>query len=228
MSFEQERGVYLGTPYLVMFAGFGLVVMLDLVLQQGTIGTLNDAEVLSIIIGLFGLMVGYIVNARYIRTGPPTTTDRNNLFRLGVMAFVMTTLVDSLLSGFLQYVQAVQDIGTVLVLAAAPFEEAFFRLTIASVLYRGIQATPLVSGFGERRVVGTVTSQDVVTMLATALITSWLFTIFHTAVYSVTDTLIMSILFVNSFIYTLVFIWTGDVMTSTTAHLLHNAAVLFL
>jgi membrane protease YdiL (CAAX protease family) len=228
MSFEQERGVYLGTPYLVMFTGFVVAVMLDLVWKQGEIDVTAGAEMTVLLIGLFGLMVGYIVNQRYIRTGPPTATDRKNLFQLGVLAFVLTTFIDSMLSGFFTYTQAVQDIGTVMVLAAAPFEEAFFRLTIASVLYRAMNPLVETIGFGAGRVIGRVTSQDILTALATAFITSWFFSIYHLGVFGATDSLVMSILFVNSFIYTLVYLYTGDIMTSTTAHLLHNAAVLFL
>jgi membrane protease YdiL (CAAX protease family) len=130
---------------------------------------------------------------------------------------------------FSRYRQSLVDIGTVMVLAAAPFEEALFRLTIASVVYRGLN--PLVEAFSRKRLNyrrNYVTKFDYVTMLIASLVTSWLFVIFHAGVYSITDWKVMQFLFLNSVIYTMVYLYTGDIMTSTTAHLLHNAAVMFL
>lgn len=227
MSFEQERGVFLGRPYLLMYSGFVVVLLLDLVLKQGELDVLGGIEVTVLLIGIFGLMIGYIVNIKYIRTGQPTIRDRNNLVNWGFGLFIVVTLIDSLLVGWTQYTQSVQSVGTVITLAAAPFEEALFRFAIASVLYRAMN--PLAElGLGSTRLFRSVTSSDMVTLLVTSLITSFLFTIYHTGVYGATDSLVMSILFINSFIYTMVFLYTGDIMTSTTLHLLHNAAVLFV
>lgn len=227
MSFEQEQGVYLGRPYLLLYMGFVAVLLLDIVLRQGELDVIGGAEVTVLLIGILGLMIGYIVNIKEIRTGQPTQKDRDNLLNFGVGFFIVVTLIDTLLLGWNQYVQSMQNLNVILILAAAPFEEALFRLAIASVLYRSLN--PFAErGFGSTRIFGRVTSSDLMTMLVTSLITSWLFTIYHTGVYGATDSLVMAILFINSFIYTMVFLYTGDIMTSTTLHLLHNAAVLFL
>lgn len=212
---------------MLLYMGFVTVLSLDIVLRQGELGVAGGAEVTVLLIGILGLMVGYIVNINKIRTGHPTQKDKENLMTFGVGFFILVTFIDTLLLGWSQYVQSIQDMNAVLILAAAPFEEAFFRLAIASVLYRA--KDPLAERFlSSTRVIGNVTSSDMVTMIVTSLITSWLFVIFHTGVYGATDSLIMAILFINSFIYTMVFLYTGDIMTSTTLHLLHNAAVLFM
>jgi membrane protease YdiL (CAAX protease family) len=178
LSFEQARGVYFGRPYLLLYSGFVVVLLLDLVLKQGQFDMLGQIEVTVLLVGIFGLFLGYMVNIRYIRTGRPTLKDRSNLLNFGVGMFIVTTLISSALAGWAQYTQSLQDMGAVIVLSAAPFEEALFRFAIASMLY--------------------------------------------------SDPLVHTILFVNSFIYTMVFLYTSDIMTSTTAHLLHNAVALFL
>lgn len=228
MSFEQEQGVYLGRPYLVLYSGFIVVLLFDLVLRQGELDVVGGVEVTVLLIGIFGLMIGYIVNIRQIRTGQPTVKDRDNLLNFGVVFFIVVTVLDSFLLGWMPYIQSVQDIGIVTTLAAAPFEEALFRLAIASVLYRAMNPLAEIGGLGTSRIVGHVTSSDIVTMTVTSLITSWLFAVYHTGVYGASDSLIMAILFINSFIYTMVYLYTGDIMTTTTMHLLHNASVLFL
>lgn len=227
MSFEQKQGVYLGRPYLLLYSGFIVALLLDIVLRQGDLGVAGGAGVTVLLIGIFGLMLGYMANIRHIRMGAPTAKDTNNLLTFGVGFFIIVTLIDSLLLGWELYTQSLQGVGTVIILAAAPFEEALFRFAIASMLYRAVNPFAERS-FGSTRVIGRVTSSDSVTMLVTALITSWLFVIYHTGVYGATDSLVMAILFINSFIYTCVFLYTGDIMTTTTLHLLHNAAVLFL
>jgi membrane protease YdiL (CAAX protease family) len=188
---------------------------------------LGQIEVTVLLVGIFGLFLGYMVNIRYIRTGRPTLKDRSNLLNFGVGMFIVTTLISSALAGWAQYTQSLQDMGAVIVLSAAPFEEALFRFAIASMLYRGIN--PFTERtLGSSNITGRVTSSDFLTMILTALITSWLFVQFHMGVYGESDPLVHTILFVNSFIYTMVFLYTSDIMTSTTAHLLHNAVALFL
>lgn len=229
MSFEQKAGVYLGRPYLLLYGGFVAVLLLDLVLKQGELGLLGGIETTVFFIGIFGLMLGYITNIENARFGQPTLKDRNNLLNFGIGMFLVVTVVDSLMNGWALYTQSVESVGTVITLAAAPFEEALFRLAIASMLYRA--ANPIVEKIGGStgtRIVGSVTSRDIVTMIVTSLVTSWLFAIYHLGVYGVTDSLVMAILFTNSFIYTMVFLYTGDIMATTTLHLLHNASVLFL
>lgn len=227
MSFEQARGVYLGNPYLLMYAGFVVVLLWDLVLRQGQFGVMGQIQVTILLVGMFGLFLGYIVNIRNIRTGRPTMKDRNNLLNFGIGMFLVTTLIDSALAGWVQYTQSLQDMGTVVVLSAAPFEEALFRFAIASMLYRGIN--PFAERtLGSSNITGRVTSSDFLTMILTALITSWLFVQYHMGVYGESDPLVHTILFVNSFIYTMVYLYTSDIMVPATAHLLHNAVALFL
>jgi membrane protease YdiL (CAAX protease family) len=230
-----EEEVVVGRPFYILWAGFFAATVLTLIYAQGVLGQVEGVAVTMLLIGMGGLLGGYVVNMAYLRRADIVTTeDANNVLNFGVGGFVVLTLYNSLTKNFAKYQSAMSQQGIIVTLAAAPFEEAMFRLCLAAAVYRGmLYVVPSlrrsVGGlFGTRNYYsGPANIDRYIAMGLTALFIGWFFVEAHAAVGNISDPLVSSFYFSNSFVYTLLFLYTGNIMVSTTAHLLHNGAVIF-
>lgn len=228
MRLEVEREVVIGRPYLTLFAGFAVAMLLDMVLNQqmGLSQVIQANEMVMLAIGLSGIALGFIVNIGYIRRRDTITPDDvADMSTWGVGTFVVMTIINSLIRGFAQYRAAVAEQTVVIVLAAAPFEEAFFRLFLASLLFRA--QVPVFSQLARTLGIGEGGGRWMA-LVATCMEVAAVFTMFHAAVAPLSDPSVSLFYAINAAAYTFVFLKTGNIMASTTTHLLHNTVVMLL
>ncbi len=230
-----EQEVVVGRPFYLLWAGFVVALVLELVYAQGVLGQTQGIAVTSLLIGIVGLFGGYIVNFAYLRRGDYVTTrDTEQVLTYGVGGFIVMTLVNSLMKGFSDYQATISQTGLIVTLAAAPFEEVFFRLLMAAAVYRGLlfvvpqlrHSITRLFGMSSYRT-GPSEMDRWIAMVLTGLFLGWVFVQFHAAVANILAPSVAAFYFTNSFVYTIIFLYTRNIMVSTTTHLLHNGAMLF-
>ena len=225
-----DKRVYAGLSFVLLFSGFSIALLYDLIMAQGILGAFEAKELIFLVLGIFGLAIGHMVNRMYMVDDRRSAAERRStLLTFGILLFVGMTAITMAMQNFFAYQTSLQEKSAVVVLSAAPFEEAFFRFLLASALFRAmIRILANVGRATNLPFVKDENSQRITAMVITAVIVAMVFVQFHNAVYTLTDPRVYSFLFVNAAAYTIAYLYTGDIMTSTTAHLLHNAAVLFL
>jgi membrane protease YdiL (CAAX protease family) len=219
-----EKKTVVSRSFYLLFAGFAIALVYDLVMAGGSLeNIMQQAAVTSLLLGIVGLVAGRGLYAEQIRHSRPTDKDAENVMVFGIGTFAVMTFLNYMLGTLRHYQADIQTQSMILVLAAAPFEEAFFRFAIAGGLYHGLLA--IIKPIFKQRKMG---GAEEFTMVLTALITSYFFIEFHAAVYNIADPQVWQFLFLNSMAYTIVYLYTGNLMVSTTAHLLNNAAAIML
>lgn len=218
-----EKKTVVSRSFYLLFTGFAVAEVFDLVMAGGSlVDIVQGAEVTSLLLGILGLVAGRYMYENVI-TSQPTDKDRENVLTYGVGTFVVMTFFNYIVGTLQRYQSQIADQSIVITLAAAPFEEALFRLAIAGGLYQAF--VHILRPMFKRMNMG---GAEGMAMVLAALLTSWFFVGFHGAVYSTEDPAVVRFLFTNSFVYTLVYLYTGNLMVSTTAHLLNNSAAIFL
>jgi len=223
--FAVEREVVIGRPYMLFTGGFMLAIVADLVLNQDVgLGDLfRSKEMIMLALGLVGLLAGYVTNMGVIRRQNYVSTgDVEEVTVYGGGLFVLMTIVNTLMANFRRYQASLQEQNIILVLSAPAFEEAFFRLFLTTILFFSFRPaliqTSRLLGLGED-------SGRVMAAVMASVTVSITFMLFHGAVADISDPAIMIFYFVNSFAYCMVWLMTGNLMVTTTAHFMHNFAV---
>lgn len=219
-----EKKTIVSRSFYLLFTGFAVALIYELVMAGGSLeNIIQQAEVTSLLLGIAGLIAGRGLYAEKLKHSRPTDKDAENVLNFGVGTFIFMTFLNYMLGTLRSYQSDIQTQSMIITLAAAPFEEALFRFAIAGGIYNGLVV--IIRPIFARRKMG---GAEEFTMVLTALITSYFFIEFHGAVYDVTDPRVWQFLFMNSFAYTIVYLYTGNLMVSTTAHLLNNAAAIML
>lgn len=223
VGIEQKKIV--SRVYLLIFTGFALAEVYDIVMSGGNISNIAvGAEYTSLLMGVAGLVAGYAMNYDNIKSARPTPKDAENVMTFGLGLFIGMTLFNYLIGSLQSYMSEIQTRSMIITLAAAPFEEALFRLLCASGLFHGF-ITLFRPMFKRMRIGGA----EEFTIILVSIITSYFFLEFHAFVYNVeSDFMTIIFLFSNSLVYTIAYLYTGNLMVSTTAHLLNNSAAVFL
>jgi membrane protease YdiL (CAAX protease family) len=220
-----ERKTIVSRTFLLLFTGFAVAEVLDIVLSGGNLADMiTGAEATSLLLGIVGLFAGFMMSYETIKMSRPTDKDAENVLTFGVGSFIAMTVFNHIVGTLRSYQSEIQHQSLVIVLAAAPFEEALFRLLIATGLYRGFIAIiqPIFKRYG-------LGGAEEFTMVLVAFTTSYIFVGFHGAVYQIeSDMKTVIFLFSNSFVYTVIYLYTGNLMVSTTAHLMNNGAAALL
>jgi membrane protease YdiL (CAAX protease family) len=220
-----ERKVLVSRAFLLLFTGFAVAEVYDLVMSGGNLADIAiGAETTSLLLGIAGLVAGVFMSWDVIKMSRPTDKDAEQVLSYGVGTFIIMTFFNYVIGTLRSYQSQIQTQSLVITLAAAPFEEALFRLLIATGLFRGFIV--IIRPFFKKMKMG---GAEEFTIIFVSLLTSYIFLGFHGAVYNIeSDFQTITFLFSNSFVYTVIFLWTGNLMVSTTAHLLNNGAAAFL
>jgi membrane protease YdiL (CAAX protease family) len=218
-----EERVYLGMAFYLMFAGFAASFLYDLVSSQGVFGIYESKIILILVFGFIGLVGGQAINRKYLADKPRTGEKRREtLWLYGIGMFVALSVYNSTRAYFSVYQSAIQEQSAILIISAGPMEEAFFRLFLASMLFRAFLRVLRNIHF-----IKSDKTAVILAMLLTCIIVSLVFVQFHAGVLEITDPRTFEFLFVNSIGYTFVYLKTGDPVPSATAHMMHNAWVVF-
>ena len=249
-----EKGVYISMSYMLLFVGFAGAHVINIVLGGGDLTTPAAGIGMSqLTLGILGLVVGLAMNYGQM---PKTKAERQKLeledavkgTSYGIGLFVGMTLLNTTIRGFEKYQASLREQELMSLLGAAPFEEAFFRLMVATILFRALlEIVPtlryvLSAGLGtvvalmtgrrsgaRSRVIRTDDPLNRgVAMILTALGVAILFVFLHGSVANIADPEVFRFYFINSFFYTMLYLVTGSLLACTTAHLLHNGAVFLM
>jgi membrane protease YdiL (CAAX protease family) len=208
--------------FAAIFSGIIVTTM-----YQTTSPEIVDIAVYQIILGMVGLMIGTTMNVRKgvvtpgLRVGMPTREDGEKIFVyvtggfIGLEIFnqVITSVKFSVFDNIPQ-VDAQMNIAlTAAVMEEALYSFAFTTFFFAIFLYMIVKVT---ARYNE----GVRTAA----MVSASIMVGVLFVLIHVGVYGF-DPNIVIMLFVNRFVYSILYIKTRNLSVPTLLHLAHNAMI---
>jgi len=178
---------------------------------------LVDIAVYQLIMGVVGLLMGLVINAKRLRVSMPTQKDAEQLFTYVLSSFILLQIVNNgLLMADLSVFgtfQITPDMN--IALTAAVMEEALYSFAFTTFFYT-IFLYMLVRLLQKQ-------SEEIKTVaqvIASAMV-GLFFVFIHIGIYGV-DPTIVAMLFINRAVYAFVYIRTRNLMVPTALHCLHN------
>jgi len=182
---------------------------------------LVDIAVYQLIMGVIGLLMGLVINAKRLRVSMPTQKDAEKMFTYVLSAFILLQIINNGilmadLSAFGTF-QITPDMN--IALTAAVMEEALYSFAFTTFFYTIFLYM----------IVRLLQKQSEEIKLAAQIIASAMvglfFVFIHVGIYGV-DPTIVAMLFINRAVYAFVYIRTRNLMVPTALHLMHNMLVL--
>ena len=213
----------------IIFRFSGIIVT---TMYQTTSPEIVDIAVYQLILGMVGLMIGTTMNVRKgvvtpgLRVGWPSREDGEKVFVYVTGGFIGLEIFNRLISSVkFSTIGDVLDLATIdvsanIALTAAVMEEALYSLAFTTFFF-AISLYMIVK----------VTARydegiKIFAMVSASIMVSVLFVLIHVGAYGF-DPQIIIMLFVNRFVYSILFIKTRNLSVPTLLHLSHNA-MLFL
>ena len=182
-----------------------------------------DIAVYQIIIGVVGLMMGVVMNIKKgvvtpgLRWGFHTRDDVEKLFVYVTGGFIGLELFNTISGGlFNPYSSYSMGVQFNMALTAAVMEEALFSFAMTTFFFAVFlyMAVKVLNRYNEDVKTGA--------MVSAAIMVAIFFVLMHAAVYGFQPEIVLQ-LFVNRFVYAIIYIKTKNLVCPTILHILHNA-----
>jgi membrane protease YdiL (CAAX protease family) len=224
---SEKRKWFVGYDWMLLFFAAVFSGIIVTTMYQTVAQDVVDIAVYQLILGMVGLMIGTVINIREsaiipgIRVGMPDRKSGEEMFLYVAGGFIGLELFNNVISQV--RLSAIGDIAGQLTidtqvniaLTAAVMEEALYSFAFTSfffaiVLYMIVKMT---AQYNE--------TVKLIAMTIAAIGVGVLFVVIHIGAYGFQPN-IMIMLFVNRFVYALLYIKTRNLSVPTILHLLHN------
>jgi len=198
------------------------VNVLTLTTLQTEQGFLYNVSILEMMLGLGGLvLVGLLFGIGKLQFSISNWNETQRWMTWGAIGFIAARFAAAFLTQSATSTEIIYNNLTI-VITSAIFEEALF-VSMALLIYMAMNTSMMAT---MRPIFGDEFARFLA-IITTALMTAVMFAAIHIGVYG-TDMDIMLALTVARFIYTIVFLYSRNFMSSTFAHLVHNISVWFV
>ena len=214
---------FLSYEYMLLFFAAVFSGIIVTTMYQVVSSSIVDIAVYQIVMGLVGLLMGITMNIKRgvvtpgLRIGFHTRDDVAKLFVYVTSAFIGLTIFNNvsgvLYSPFSSYSM---DVQFNMALTAAVMEEALFSFAMTTFFFAVFlyMAVKVLKSYNENVKMGA--------MISASIMVSIFFIFIHAAVYGFQPEIVLQ-LFVNRFVYAIVYIKTKNLVAPTALHVLHNA-----
>lgn len=224
---SEKQKWFVGYDWMLMFFAAVFSGIIVTTMYQTVDQEIVDIAVYQLILGMVGLMMGTVINIREstvipgIKVGMPDREDGEELFLYVAGGFIGLEIFNQFISEVRLSVfgdvfeRMTIDAKVNIVLTAAVMEEALYSFALTTfifslVLYMIVKVTAQYNEMIRNAA-----------MIIAAVATGVLFILIHIGIYGLQPN-IMIMLFVNRFIYALLYIKTRNLAVPTLLHLAHN------
>ena len=218
---------FLGYDWMLLFFAAVFSGLIVTTMYQTTDPEIVDIAVYQLIMGMVGLMIGATMNVRKgtvtpgLRVGMPNREDAEKMFLYVTGAFIGLELFNQVITSVkfsvfdnIPQVDAQMNIAlTAAVMEEALYSFAFTTFFFAVFLYMVVKVT---ARYDE--------GIKTVAMVSASIMVGVLFVLIHVGVYGFNPQVVI-MLFVNRFVYSMVYIKTKNLSVPTLLHLSHNLMV---